>query len=106
MPGEYVVVVRVDGKIQKTQSVQLGAGETKEVDLIISPGISGVYTVTAGAASNQVVVHPGIEPDVVESNYWWLLCISLGISTMVFALTRRRRKNEIEGDEDDFHSTV
>jgi hypothetical protein len=90
MPGEYVVVVRVDGKIQKTQSVKLGAGEIKEVALIISPGLSGVYTVTAGSASEQVIVRPWISSDVAEVSYWWLLCISLGFSTLIFTLFRRK----------------
>lgn len=92
LPGEYVVVIKVDGKIQKSQSVHLNPGQSTEVDMILMPGTSGIYTVTAGPLGDELWVDPRIIPDVSETNYWWLLCIAAGISTMIISLFRSRRQ--------------
>ena len=94
MAGEYIVIVKLDGKIQKTQSVYLGPGESREVNLIICPKANGIYTVSAGPASEHLIVDPWVAPNIEENNYWWLLFISLGISVLLFAFFFRRRKND------------
>jgi hypothetical protein len=94
--GDYAVVVRIAGKTQKTQTVHLAPGESREVDLIFTPTVSGIFTISAGSASDNLIVDPRSMPDVVETNYWWLLCIAMGISTFFFSLIRRKRKGHSE----------
>jgi hypothetical protein len=93
MAGDYTVVVKVNGKTQKTQSVSLGPGESREIHLILAPGVSGIYTVESADNSASLIVEPEAQPDVAENSYWWLLFIAMGIALLVLALFRRKRRD-------------
>jgi hypothetical protein len=98
LPGDYFVVIKLNGKVQKTQTVHLGPGQSTEVDTIMAPGNSGIYNISAGPLEDILVVEPRIVPDVVETDYWWLLCIAAGISTLLFSLIRRRTQGKEDSD--------
>jgi hypothetical protein len=96
--GDYNVVVKVNGKIQKTQSVILGPGESREIHLILSPGINGTYTVEVAGISAKLVVDPLAQADIAETSYWWLLFIAMGCALLVLALFRRKRRESPDSD--------
>jgi hypothetical protein len=98
LTGDYFVVIKLNGKVQKTQTVHLGPGQSTEVDTIMVPGTSGIYTIAVGPLDDILVVEPRIVPDVAETDYWWLLCIAAGISTLLFSLIRRRTQGKEDSD--------
>jgi hypothetical protein len=99
LAGESDVVLKMDGKVQKNQIVHLEPGQSTELALIVSPGQNGIYTLTAGLAFSDLVVDPGVSPDVSETNYWWLLCIALGVSTILFSFFRGKVFTETDDGE-------
>jgi hypothetical protein len=92
LTGEYVAVVKMDGKVQKTQTVRLGPGQSAEVNFILTPLTAGVYTVTTAKLKDGLTVNPLLVPDISETNYWWLLFMSMGVATLVFSFSRRKKK--------------
>jgi hypothetical protein len=99
MTGEYTVVVKVDSKVQKTQSVKLKPGESTEMALILTPGRNGRYTITAGPKQDYLIVDPLLAPDVTETGFWWPLGLAFLIAIMIFLILRRlRRKKEEEAE--------
>jgi hypothetical protein len=87
--GEYLVTVKLDGKVIKTQSVLLKSGEKREINLTLAPGKTGVYTVQTGDLSDTLTVDPRPAMDLIETDYWWLLFIALGVSTLVISFFKR-----------------
>lgn len=82
--GTYTIVLRVSGQVQSTQFVQLGPGESKEVNITISPGLSGTYTVTAGDDSDNLIVE-SLPATATALNYWWIWLI-LGAAFLLFII--------------------
>ena len=103
LPGDYIVVIKLDGKALETRSGHLNPGQSTEVYMTLKPGTNGIYTISTGPLANQLVVNPLTASDVTETDYWWLLCISIGISTLIFSLVRRQRrvKETLAGIETD-----
>jgi hypothetical protein len=87
--GEYLVTVRLDNKVIKTQSVRLKRGEKREINLTLVPGAIGSYTIQSGDLWDTLVVDPRPDFDLIETDYWWLLFIALGVSTLLISFFRR-----------------
>jgi hypothetical protein len=89
-PGEYDVVVKMNGRVQKTQLVHLDPGRSSELALLLAPNSNGIYHITVGSAGGDLVVSPGQSADISETDYWWLLYLALGIAILLFSLVRRQ----------------
>jgi hypothetical protein len=96
LAGEYRVVVTVNERIQKTQFVSLGAGESREIHLILSPGINGIYSIEVSGITAQLIVDPASQADVVETSYWWMLFIVMGSALLILAVIRGIRRKSLK----------
>ncbi len=91
MPGEEMVTIKMNGQVQKTQRVYLEAGQSTEVVVMLAPGQNGIYTITSGKLSGELVVEPNVAPDISETDYWWLLCIAMGLAVLILSFVHRRK---------------
>jgi hypothetical protein len=98
--GEYIAIVKVNGQIQKSQTVTLKPGEKREIDLTLAPGSVGSYSIQAGNINNILFVDPRPQMELIETDYWWLLFISLGAATMLISLFQKKRGKKVQADED------
>ncbi|MBN1188529.1 MAG: hypothetical protein JXA46_02140 [Dehalococcoidales bacterium] len=94
--GQYTVVVKVNDEIHKTQSVRLEAGESRQIHLILSPGINGVYSVEVSGEMAELIVDPAGQVDVAEISYWWLWLMVIGIAIIILAVLRRRQQKAVQ----------
>lgn len=65
----YEVVLKIDGVVEDTKEVTIGAGTSKTVTFATSRDVAGTYTVSAGGLSGSFVVGEGA-PSVLN---WWLI---------------------------------
>jgi hypothetical protein len=96
LAGEYTVAVKVNDTIQKTQFIRLGAGESREIHLVLSPDINGIYTVEVSGISAQLIVDPAGQADVAETGYWWIPILAIVCAVPVLAVLYRRRQKSPE----------
>jgi hypothetical protein len=95
LPGEYTVVVKMNGEVVKSQNIHLEPGRSTEIPMLVSPGQIGFFNLTAGTTGAALMVDSEMAPDVTENNYWWLLCIALGVSTLLLGFIRfKKSKNQ------------
>jgi len=65
----YEVVLKIDGIVEDTKEVTIGAGTSKTVTFTTSRDVAGTYAVSAGGLSGSFVVREGA-PSVLN---WWLI---------------------------------
>jgi hypothetical protein len=78
----------------------LKPGEKREIDLTLAPGAVGSYTIQAGNINNILFVDPRPQMELIETDYWWLLFISLGAATLLISLFQKRRAKKITSDDE------
>jgi outer membrane usher protein FimD/PapC len=103
MPGEYSVQVRVNGIVQKIQSVHLESGETQDVGLVFTPEQNGTYTVSVDFIALDLQVDPRQTAEASDNSFWWLIYLSLGLSILalsLFIFRKRKGDGEVMGNDE------
>lgn len=65
----YEVVLKIDGVVEDTKEVSIGAGSSQTVTFTTSRDLAGTYAVSAGGLSGSFVVREGA-PLVFN---WWII---------------------------------
>jgi hypothetical protein len=99
-PGDYSVVLKMNNQVQKSQIIHLDTGQSTEIAMLVAPQSDGIYNLTAGLLEGELIVENEAKPQVSGQNYWWLLCLVLGMAIVGISLVFWRTLARSDSQED------